>query len=72
VKYGEAYFDVSWDFKGEKLRTRIKHWWINLTAGIKEAFRGTNVVGAENEPPYLLIKMKSSDDIRGVSGRKVQ
>jgi hypothetical protein len=72
VQYGDAYYDVSWDFKGERLGTRIKHWWINVTAGIVGFFNGTNVAGADSEPPYLLIKMKTSDDIRGARGRRIQ
>jgi hypothetical protein len=72
VKYGEAYYDVSWNFKGERLITRLKYWWINFVAGIQGAFQGTNVAGAEDESPYLLIKMKSADDIRGAKGRKVE
>jgi hypothetical protein len=72
VQYGEAYYDVSWEFKGKNLGTRIKHWWINFTAGIVGFFNGTNVSGADNEPPYLLIKMKTADDIRSVRGRRIQ
>jgi hypothetical protein len=64
VQYGDAYYDVSWAFQGERLGTRIKHWWINFTAGIVGFFNGTNVSGADDEPPYLLIKMKTDDDIR--------
>jgi hypothetical protein len=72
VQYGEAYYDVSWEFKGERLGTRIKHGWINFTAGVAGFFNGTNVAGADNEPPYLLIKMKTADDIRGARGRRIQ
>ncbi|MDR0689670.1 MAG: hypothetical protein LBG08_05335 [Spirochaetaceae bacterium] len=72
VQYGEAYYDVSWEFQGEGLITRIKHWWINVTAGVVGFFNGTNVAGADNEPPYLLIKMKTADDIRGARGRRIQ
>lgn len=72
VQYGEAYYDVSWNFKGEKLGTRLKYWWINFTAGVKGLFQGTNVENAEDEPPYLLIKIKTDDDIRGAQGRRVQ
>jgi len=72
VKYGEAYYNVSWDFKGYKLGTKFKYWWINFTAGMKGFFQGTSVRGADKEPPYLLIKMTASDDIRGASGRRVQ
>ncbi|MDR1444162.1 MAG: hypothetical protein LBI94_04730 [Treponema sp.] len=72
VQYGEAYYDVSWEFQGERLGTRFKHWWINFTAGIVGFFNGTNVPGVDAEPPYLLIKMKTSDDIRGARGRKIQ
>jgi hypothetical protein len=44
------------------------YWWINFTAGIKGFFQETNVENAENEPPYLLIKIKTDDDIRGAQG----
>jgi hypothetical protein len=72
VEYGGAYYNVNYTFKGISVGTRVKYFFIKLSANFKGFFRRTNVSGAENEPPYLLIKMKQSDDIRGAQGRRVQ
>jgi hypothetical protein len=72
IRYGDAYYTVTWDFKGAKFKTRWQAFWLNVAANWKGFFQGTNVSGAENEPPYLLIKMKTDENLRGARGRTIQ
>lgn len=72
VKYGDAYYNVSWEFNGQSFKTRWKGFWLNFNAGWKGFWHGTTLPGSENESPFLIIKSKSKDDLRGAKGRKIQ
>jgi hypothetical protein len=72
VKYGDAYYNVTWEFNGESIKTRWKSFWINFRSDWKGFWQGTSIKGAENEAPFLIIKSKSKDNIRSVKGRKIQ
>lgn len=72
IEYGDAYYTVTWDFKGAKFKTKWQAFWLNFSANIKGFFQGTNVSGAENEPPFLLIKMTTDENLRGAKGRTIQ
>lgn len=72
IKYGDAYYNVSWEYNGESFKTKLKSFWINFISDWKGFWHGTSIKGSENETPYLIIKSKSKDDIRSVKGRKIQ
>ena len=72
VKYGDAYYNVSWEFNGESFKTRWTAYWLNFNAGWQGFWHGTTISGSENEAPFLIIKSKSKDDLRGAKGRKIQ
>ena len=72
VKYGDAYYNVSWEFSGGTFKTKWKEFWLNLKSGWKGFWHGTNLKGSEGEDPYLIIKSTSKDELRGAKGRTVQ
>jgi hypothetical protein len=72
VKYGDAYYNVSWVFDGGSFNTRWKAFWLNFRSGWKGFWHGTNLKGSEEEDPYLIIKSTSKDELRGAKGRTVQ
>jgi hypothetical protein len=45
---------------------------LNFNAGWQGFWHGTTISGSENEAPFLIIKSKSKDDLRGAKGRKIQ
>ena len=72
IKYGDAYYNVSWEYNGESFKTKWKSFWINFRSDWKGFWHGTSIKGSENETQYLIIKYKSKDDIRSVKGRKIE
>ena len=72
IKYGDAYYNVSWEYNGESFKTKWKSFWINFRSDWKGFWHGTSIKGSENETPYLIIKSKIKDDIRSVKGRKIE
>jgi hypothetical protein len=72
VKYGDAYYNVSWEFKGKSFKSRWKAFWLNFNANWEGFWHGTNLKGSDNEIPYLIIKSTSNDELRGAKGRTIE
>jgi hypothetical protein len=71
VQYGDAWYNVSYEFKGAKALAKIKYFFIQGHAAFRGFWQGTNVAGSSLEPPYLLIKIKEPEKIRAAQGRRV-